>query len=214
MRLALLHGLARSSRSMSTLAEALERGGHRAHLVDYGSRRAPLATIAVEVAEQLKTLGLADGGDDVGFVCHSMGGLVLRALPLALAGFACGRSVLLGSPVGGSLLAERLEARQPLRYFFGPALEDLTPARVAFLPKVPGAFGTVAGTRWSPLLPGAWLLRAFAPGRPSDSTVLVDETRSPDAADHVEVNVAHTFLARDAAVHRHVLRFLERGRFD
>lgn len=213
LRIALLHGLARSSRSLRSLERTLDAAGHDAFPVDYGSRRARLRDIAVEVAERLSQLGLEGGGPDVGFVCHSMGGLVLRALPTALPGFSCGRSVLLGSPIHGSILAERLRDVRVAQLFFGPALSDLGPEAVKELPLPPGPFACIAGDTWSPLLPGAYFLRAWAKGQPSDSTVLVEETRSPAAADHLVVHGVHTFLARDRLVQQQVLAFLATGAF-
>lgn len=214
MRIVLLHGLARTSRSMRVLERTLAAAGHAPHRVGYRSRTAPLVAHAGAVARQLDALGLGAGGGDVGFVCHSMGGLVLRALAQVRPGFRCGRAVLLGCPIHGSILAERLGHVTPVRALFGPALADIARARLDRLPPPPcDELGAIAGTRWSPLLPGAFFLEVWARGRPSDGAVLVEETQTPHAVDHVTVPVIHTLLPTSRAVHAQVLAFLADGRF-
>ena len=214
MRLALLHGLARTTRSMSSLERALVGAGHEVTVVGYPSRQRRLRALARDLAERLDAIGLGPGHDDVGFVTHSMGGILLRALAAERPGARWGRSVLLGCPLRGSILAERLHAVGAVRLLFGPALEDLSPGAVAHLPDPPCPFGVIAGSTWSPLLPGAFFLRAWARGEPSDSTVLVEETRTPAAADHLVVRGVHSLLAHNREVQAQVLAFLERGRFD
>lgn len=209
----LLHGLARSTRSLWSLDRTLERAGHDVVPVGYRSRQRRLPILARELAERLDALGLGRGGADAGFVTHSMGGLLLRALGAERPDVRWGRSVLLGCPLRGSILAERLSAVKAVRLLFGPALEDLAPSAVAKLPEPPCTFGVIAGSTWSPLLPGAFFLRAWARGQPSDSTVLVEETRSPAASDHLVLPGVHSLLAQNAEVQRQVLAFLGTGRF-
>jgi hypothetical protein len=213
MKLVLLHGLARTTRSMTSLERTLERGGHTVTPLAYPSRQRRLPALARELAERLDAIGVGRGGPDAGFVTHSMGGLLLRALGGARPEVRWGRSVLLGCPLRGSILAERLHGVRAVRLLFGPALEDLSPAAVARLPEPPCTFGVIAGSTWSPLLPGAFFLRAWARGQPSDSTVLVEETRSPAAADHLVVPGVHSLLAQNREVQNQVLAFLSTGRF-
>jgi pimeloyl-ACP methyl ester carboxylesterase len=214
MNLVLLHGLARTERTMRSLGELLSADGHVVHALPYPSRAGGLDSLARGMAASLDKLGLAGGGDELGFVAHSMGGLVLRALPRHLSGFRCGRCVLLGSPINGSIVAERFGNHPALRAFYGPALADLAPSRVRGLPGVPGPFGVIAGTRWTPLVPAATLLAVAARGERSDSTVLVRETRDEAMADFVEVPYAHSFLADRALVQRQVAYFLRNGVFE
>src|SRR5262245_15086533 len=93
-RLFLLHGLSRSARSMVPLARDLADAGFETHNLEYRSRRRSLADLAEDLSRNLADLGAEGGGPGVGFVCHSMGGLLLRALPLVRPGFRCGRSVM------------------------------------------------------------------------------------------------------------------------
>jgi hypothetical protein len=190
------------------MAQALAADGHEVHVVPYRSRQAGLKQLAQEVAESLRSLGLASGGDEVGFVTHSMGGLVLRALPLALPHFRAGRSVCLGGPLNGAVLAQTVQRWPGVEWFHGPAFAELHPDAVAKLPVAPCEYASIAGTRWSPLLPQALVLARIAPGKPSDCTVLVEETRGPGCVAHAEVDEIHTFLPRNREVQRLTRRFL------
>lgn len=213
MRLVLLHAHARTGLSMRSLAHVLKARGHETHIIGYRSRHAPLRVLAGEVAAELRTRGLADGGSDVGFITHSMGGVVLRALPLALPEFRAGRSICLGGPLNGAIAAE-VVGKWPLApQILGPAFAELTRAAVEKLPLAPCDYGSIAGTRWTPLLPAAHVLRRVAPGQPSDSTVLVSEARGPSGIDHAEVDEIHTFLPANKEVHQLVVRFLDTGSF-
>lgn len=214
MNVVLLHGLARSSRAMRPIQRALVAAGHEALPIDYPSRAVRLRDCAAHVLEAIAARGWAGAPDELAFVGHSMGGLVFRALPLLQPGLRAAAAVLLGSPLTGSLLAATLAPRPIGRLLFGPALQDLSPEAVAPLPPPPAPFGVIAGDRPTWLLPGTWLLAHLAPGRASDSTVLLDETRHPDAADHLVVPRAHSFLMGDPQVQRQVLHFLLHHRFD
>lgn len=210
MRIVLLHGLLRGLRSMRRMAAALERDGHQVHSITYPSSSLPYNLLLRNVRDQLHARGL-DGGDDVGFIAHSLGGLVWRDLRRVSPGFICGRSVLLGSPIRGSIVARTIGQGTLGRLFFGPAVEELAAERNDE-PGYPGPFATVAGTRWTPLLPAAHILRRVAPGRRSDSTVLVDETRSAEALHHAEVDEVHTHLPSSFEVISLVKRFVGSGR--
>ena len=74
----LLHGLARTSRSMAKMAECLEKEGYSVINVDYDSRHHRVE----ELAEMVIPAALADSkavnAEQIHFVTHSLGGIVLR----------------------------------------------------------------------------------------------------------------------------------------
>jgi pimeloyl-ACP methyl ester carboxylesterase len=212
MEIVCLHGMGRTRFSMSKLARHLRREGHTVHLFGY-QRRASLRRAAIQLAGYLRAQNLHQGGANVGFVGHSAGGVLLRYLAAELPDFRAGRSVALGSPMAGSILAQHYSQRWLLKIACGPILHSLHPDEVDKLPAPPCELAAIAGTAQTTFLPAAFLMRPIARGRASDTTVLVEETRIEAIRDWAEVPVVHTFLPGDKTVHALVSRYLEHGNF-
>ena len=212
MEIVCLHGMGRTRFSMFQLARHLRREGHQVHLFGY-QRRKSLRSAATSLAAYLRRRGLEGGGPDLGFVGHSAGGVLLRYLAAELPGFQAGHSVALGSPLAGSAIARHYSELWWVKIALGPILHSLHPDEVAALPPPPCLLGSIAGTTETALLPAALLMRPISAGRPSDTTVLVEETRLEDNHDHAEVPVIHTFLPNHKKVHELVSRFLTHGSF-
>ena len=73
----LLHGLARTARSMRKMATALEQGGYHMLNVDYPSREHSIEELAASVIPT----AIRDCGPDavkIHFVAHSLGAIVVR----------------------------------------------------------------------------------------------------------------------------------------
>lgn len=198
---------------MSKLARHLRRAGHTVHLFGY-PRRGSLSDAAQKLVSFLRDNDLDAGGPELGFVGHSAGGVLLRYLAAEMPGFSAGRSVALGSPISGSVIAQRYAHRPWMKIACGPILASLHPDRVSALPSPPCDLAAVAGTAETAFLPAALLMAPVAAGRPSDTTVLVEETRAKGMRDWISVPVIHTFLPRDKRVHNLVRSYLETGRFE
>ncbi len=207
MRLVLLHALARSARSMRSLGEALQHEGHDVRCIDLPTTRKTLPELAESVLERIADFQPPDA-EGLGFVGHSMGGLVYRALPMVRPDFRCGPSVTIGTPANGSVVARALARTAPFRAVYGPALATLAPEHVAAMPAFPGPTLCIAGDRATPWVPAYWVLRALGERSPSDSTVLVDEALHRQALAHRVVHAAHTFLPDHPEVRRAVLGFV------
>ncbi len=208
MNVVLLHGLGRGTFYFRTMVRALEREGHVAWPISYPSTRASVPVLAGFIANELEKRDLLRDPGSLAFVCHSMGGLVLRALPIVRPEFEFSKAVLLGSPIQGSILAERISGRPLMRLLLGPGVLDMRPAHAQQLPDFRGRFISIAGTRPSIFMPHTHLTRRFAPGQRSDSTVLVDETRHDRAEAHYEVDAPHHRLPSDERVQHLVLDYL------
>ena len=200
----LLHGLGRTARSLRRLAQALEARGHPSVCLDYPSRRhdvrgcAALLHAAVLAVQAEHRRGLA-------FVGHSMGGLVARVLAADPAVDAHA-IVMLGSPNGGSEVAEVVYGLAVGRLLLGPALADLRTAGTPALPVPDCPVGIIAGTRsYLPLTSG--LIEG-----PNDGLVSVERTRLA-AADWIALDAGHTFLMNHPEVPEAVAGFIREGRF-
>ncbi|MEE9382681.1 MAG: hypothetical protein V3V08_04630 [Nannocystaceae bacterium] len=205
----LLHGLARTGRSMRVLKRELQAQGFRTWTCTYPSRSASV----VELSELVSSWIERDLGDaQLCAVTHSLGGILLRHMAHA---HRWHRSVLVAPPNAGSRVAALLSSHRLYRRIYGPAGQDLAAGQRWPLP--PRAFAVIAGTRaftWSN--PVSWLTRAlevFPPGVDSDGTVAVSETKLASMADFACVPAGHTRIIQAPRTAELVVRFLEKGRF-
>lgn len=206
----LLHGLARSSKSLLLLEWRLKREGYDTQNLDYPSTDATIETLANETIP--KALHGCREAPQVHFVTHSMGGILLRAY-LAQASqrpARLGRTVMLGPPNQGTPIVDQMTELPGFELWNGPAGaqlgtgEDSLPKK---LPPVDYPVGVIAGSQSiSPLL------SALMPG-PNDGKVPVTSTAVKGMADHIVLPVTHTFMMNNPKVQDQVIAFLKTGHF-
>jgi len=206
----LLHGISRTARSFRKMQRAVEAAGFTTLNLDYASRRKPLDALAEDIRPAIEGFaGHIDGS--LHFVCHSMGGLLARVYLARYRPQRLGRVVMLGTPNGGSEIADRLKNFVPYRAFFGPAGQQLGTLRdadlSALLPPVDYAVGVVAGSRSIYPMAGTLL------PKPHDGRVSVENTRLDGMADHVVVATTHPWLVRNGDAIARTIAFLRNGRF-
>ncbi|MBT2186870.1 alpha/beta fold hydrolase [Sphingobium nicotianae] len=207
----LLHGFAGFSVMNRPLGRMLRRAGYRPVELGYDSWGRSLH----EICEFLRPR-IADydrpGAPPLHIVAHSMGGLVARALIHRQRPKALGRVVMLGTPNGGSEIADFLNQHGLLRPILGQAAGALVTRRPAAVDGLFGpidySLGIIAGDR--PILP---IAAARLLPRPSDGKVSVASTRLPEAADHIVLPLSHGMLPYHATAHRQIRHFLTHGRF-
>ncbi len=201
----LVHGLVRSSRSMSPMREAFQEAGYQVFSFGYPSTQVRIAEAADLLA---RAVGSLEGMEEVNFVAHSMGGLVVRAFLAKHKDKRVRRMVMLGVPNLGAHLADRLKGLKLYRAIFGPAGQELVTdpdGFIAKLPPPPCEFAVIAGARgkpegFNPLVPGD-----------DDGTVAVSSTRLPGAADFMTVYCLHSFLMYSDEVIAASVRFVQTG---
>ncbi|MFH5805354.1 esterase/lipase family protein [Alienimonas sp. DA493] len=213
----LLHGMIRSGRCFVRLAADLRAAGFTTVVVDYPSTRQSLRASAAmlnEVTDRLLREEDPKAPVRLHFVCHSAGGIVLRAWgALQAEDVPVGRSVLLGVPNGGAAMADALRGMplvgDSLDFLWGAAAAEISRGAtetLSVLPAPRGTFATIAGCRgvesgYNPLIEGD-----------DDGTVAVSETHLAGEADHLCVRGAgHSFLMTNATVRAATVRFLRGG---
>ncbi len=207
----LLHGLARTRRSMGKLERALKKAGFRTLNVGYPSRRHTIAhladTVVAEAVERCQ--GRTTG--PVHFVTHSMGGILVRQFLASHRLDNPGRVVMLAPPNHGSEIVDKLGSRWWFRWFNGPAGcslgtgPDSVPNRLG---PADYPLGIIAGNHsldpvFSRMIPG-----------PGDGKVSVASTRLQGMLDFKIVPHGHTCIMNRNEVIRQVLFFLQHGRFE
>ena len=206
----LLHGISRTTRSFRKMQTALEGSGFATLNQDYASRRKALEALAEDIHPSIQRF--ADGIDGaVHFVGHSMGGLLARVYIARYRPKRLGRVVMLGTPNGGSEIADRLKHIGAYRAWFGPAGQQLVTQRdatiAAMFPPVDYPVGIIAGNRSvDPIM------STFLP-KPHDGRVSVENTRLDGMADHIIVGTSHPWLIRNGRAVEQTITFVRDGSF-
>lgn len=206
----LLHGISRTSRSFRRMQTAAETCGFVTLNIGYASRHKPLEALAEDIHPAIERFASSTEGP-VHFVGHSMGGLLARVYLARHRPRRLGRVVMLGTPNGGSEIADRLKSLIAYRAFFGPAGQQLGTRRdaalSAMLPPVDYPVGIIAGNRsiypvTSALLP-----------KPNDGRVSVEKTKLDGMADHIVIGASHPWLPRNELAIAQTIAFLRDGKF-
>ncbi len=204
----LLHGMARTDRSMDKMEIALKAEGYVVVNYGYPSTQFDIDTIAKEYLPQ--AVAQCEPKLIVNFVTHSLGGIVLRKYLAENTLNNMGRVVMLGPPNKGSEVVDTLKHVPGFKFVNGPAGMQLGTG-VASVPNSLGALnypvGIIAGS--ATINP---ILSQMLPN-PDDGKVSVESTKLEGMKDHLVVPVSHPFLMRNKDVIRQVKAFLKTGLF-
>jgi len=204
----LLHGLARTARSMDEMAEVLSSAGYRVVNISYPSREYRIEELAPMAVED----GLQQCGEDgvVHFVTHSLGAILVRYYFSENDSSGVGRVVMLGPPNQGSKAADSMQNLPGFDWLNGPAGNQLGKGAES-VPLRLGApdfeFAVIAGNRSIDPITSAVL------PNPDDGKVSVADTRLDGMADFRVVAVSHAYIMQDDDVIELVQRFLQHGSF-
>ncbi len=203
----LVHGMFRTSSSLGRLGRTLAAHGYEVLPFDYPSNAARIEEHAARLAAAIEARWAERPVDELRFVAHSMGGLVVHEYlrgPTARRPVA---GVFLAVPHRGAVLADLRKHWFLFRWAMGTqAALQLSPGDALHSVPLPQGFprGVVVGDLGpgNPSIPGA-----------DDGTVAVGEARLEGATDTVVVPVGHTRITFDARVLREVLHFFRHGHF-
>jgi hypothetical protein len=211
-----LHGLGRSRDAMDDVGQHLADSGDFGWVnVSYASSRRSLDEHAQSLARVLSHL---EGVEQIDFVCHSLGNLVVRRYlgeaslptPRWKTDPRIKRMVMIGPPNNGAQLARLFKDNKLFGLVMGPSGKELAitwdeaQQRLA-TPQF--EFGIIAGgagdsSLTNPVVDGD-----------DDMVVSVEETRLPGASDFMVVPRWHGLLLHDDLVCDCVGKFLREGHF-
>lgn len=200
----MLHGLVRTRGNMEPLGEYVSRNSDCEVLyVGYPSTRADLSTHSAGLSSIIEHL---EGVEEINFVAHSLGNLVIRRYLADKQDPRIKRIVMLGPPNNGAQLAVAFKENPLLGLVWGKSANELATqwkivSKKLAIPK--GEFGIIAGNSGiNPLVKGE-----------HDYVVSVEETKLPGASDFLVAEVSHTNLVHDRKLQECTLRFLQHGYF-
>lgn len=199
----LVHGLWMRGTMMRIMARMLEARGFRTRSISYDFLKHSPEENADYLYEQIGYLGARR----VNLVGHSLGGIVILHLLHRYPELAVDKVVLIGSPVRGSLVADRLHESRWLRPLLGRSVEKgLLGGAPEFACSRP--LGIITGR-------GKLGLSAlvYPMGEDSDGVVRECETLIENATDRICLPLSHSTLIFSRQCSELVARFLTRGRF-
>lgn len=208
-RVVLLHGLARSDRSMRPLAKRLAIAGFEVTNLDYPStRKGPDAL--TELIDQVIEQCCVEETATVHFVTHSLGGILVRAYLAEHRPPNLGRVVMLAPPNQGSEIVDLLGDTWLFEKIFGPTATQLGTSEESLPNRIgPPTYelGVIAGSKvLNPL--GAWLLSGQ-----HDGTVSIESAKLEGMSSFLVLPENHSFIMNDPEVATEVIYFLRNGRF-
>ncbi len=206
----LLHGLARTTRSMNKIEKAFGARSYQVVNQGYPSRDFPIEELApMALSKGLDTCRRISQGR-VHVVTHSMGGILLRQFLANNEIADLGRVVMIAPPNQGSEVVDYFARIPGFRSVNGPAGLQLGTDAASIPRRLPDAdfdVGVIAGTTSINLL-----LSTQLPG-PNDGKVTVEATRLTGMRDFITMPHSHPMLIRRKAVIDQALHYIEHGKF-
>lgn len=204
----LLHGLARSARSMDKMDQALSSKGYQVVNVDYPSREHSIEILAPLAVEE----GMNRCGQDttIDFVTHSMGGILVRFYFNENSSERVGRVVMLAPPNQGSEAVDAMRNLPGYDWVNGPAGSQLGKDKdsIPLQLGTPGFnFAVIAGNRTIDPITSSVLTN------PDDGKISVADSILAGMSDFRVVAVSHAFIMKNDEVIDLVQRYLAHGSF-
>jgi triacylglycerol lipase len=206
----LLHGLAKSSRSMRKVEKSLLAAGYSTANIDYPSRRATVDLLANEAIPLGVAECRAQSADRIHFVTHSMGAILVRQYLAGNDIRELGRVVMLSPPNQGTVVVDRFEGFPGFAGIVGPAGAQLG-TDVDSVPRQLGPVdfevGVIAGDKSINLI-----FSKMIPGE-DDSMVAIESTKLEGMSDFLILHETHLGITRSEQAMGQILRFLASGMF-
>ena len=209
----LLHGIANASIYMMPVEKLLQKKGYETLNITYPSVERNIESLTRWLGQKISSEKIWDKYSKVHFVAHSMGGLVggfyLEKRQNTIPKDKMGRVIMIGTPHGGSEVADFLKENPLFKKFFGPAGQQLTTEQRNQQKITPWyELGIIAGKTDNALDVGNLFIHDA-----HDGCVSVESTKVEGMKDHIVIPSIHYFMAWTPKVQQQVVTFLEKGQF-
>lgn len=205
----LLHGLARSNKSMEKMAKALLDEGYTVINHNYPSTSATIEELTTVIFKTLKPQ--IEQTETIHFVTHSMGGIILRKHLEEHELQNLGNVVMLAPPSRGSEVTDKLGNFFLYKWVNGPAGNQLGTGSNDLprqLKSPEFKLGIIAGDR--SINP---ILSMLIPG-PDDGKVSLARVKPATYTDYLQLHVTHPCMVWNKKVIAQTKHFLEHGQFN
>lgn len=204
-----LHGLVRSSASMGKISRAINNAGYTVCNIQYPSRQYSIQKLASDYVLPEIQQCLPDGQQQINFVTHSMGGIILRQLARSTE-LNIGCAVMLSPPNQGSELVDKLKIIPFFKLINGEAGLSLGTKNNSVpnsLGRVNFDLGVITGDRsynplYSYLIPGA-----------DDGKVSVNRAKIKGMKDFLVIPYSHSFIMNSKIAIKQTINFLQSSQF-
>jgi len=207
----LLHGLARSSGSMSKLASCLNQSGYQVVNFGYPSTQYPIDHLVNLLDKKIQSLTIPCLSR-IHFVCHSLGGIIVRSYLKNHPFDQLGRVVMLSPPNHGSEVVDRLKNVFLFKWINGPSGGQLGTEKTS-IPQTLGPvnfeLGVITGNK------AAFYDQLFSywiPGE-DDGKVSVESAKVEGMTDFLVMPYNHTFIMNKEPVIQQIIYYLNHGQF-
>ncbi|WP_041598404.1 esterase/lipase family protein [Hahella chejuensis] len=206
----LLHGLARTSRSLNRMQRYLDAQGFETFNLNYPSTRLSLESLVTQHLYPALLARFGANSSPLHFVTHSMGGILVRVLSALKPDISIGRVVMLSPPNQGSEVVDKLGGLMLFKLLNGPAggqLGALDNKLLQNLGSPDFECGVITGDRSvNPLL-------SLMINGPNDGKVSVERAKLTGMRDFLTLPASHPFIMRNQTALEQTLHFLREGRF-
>ena len=206
-----VHGLGRTKHSMGIMRRHLRKEGYRTVSFGYDSRKLSIEEAATKLRAAVSNeLKQADAPENIHFVTHSLGGILVRKVLADYHPPQIGRVVMISPPNHGSEIPDRLGGLKIFKKALGPAGLELgtgTNSVPNRLPPPDFELGVITGDRsLNPLFSG------YIAGK-DDGKVSVESAKLKGMRDFLIVHSSHTWIMNRKEVREQTVYFLRHGLF-
>jgi len=206
----LLHGLARSKSSMSTMEKRLAEAGYSVLNKDYPSTKKNIQQLVADHLPELVDSCRQNGATKIHFVTHSMGGILVRYYLKHYSLPELGHVVMLSPPNTGSEVVDVFKSFFLFKWLNGPAGQQLgtdADSIPIHLGKAKFHTGIITGDRTI-----NFILSSIIPG-PDDGKVSIERAKLDGMADFRVIHSTHPFIMKNSEAIALTLNFLDKGSF-